>query len=180
MLDGELSLIRQAQKGDKEAYGQLYDHYIAPIYRFVVVKVTDKDEAQDLTHEVFLSAWQNLKNYKNQGFPFSSWLYQIARNKVIDHYRTKKDHSDIYEIDEDLVKVVGVVESNLDIRLAVEEVKGALSQLSDEQQEVIMLKFIEDLSNEEIAKAMDKSEGAVRLLQHRAVNNLKEILWKIK
>src|SRR3989338_4040804 len=135
MIDGELSLIKQAQKGGKEAYGQLYDHYVAPIYRFVLVKVTDKEEAQDLTHEVFLSAWQNLKNYKHQGFPFSSWLYQIARNKVIDHYRTRKNHADVYEIDEDLVKVVGVVENTLDIRLAMEQVKTALTQLSDEQQE---------------------------------------------
>ncbi len=180
MIDGELSLIKQAQKGDKEAYGQLYDHYIAPIYRFVLVKVTDKDEAQDLTHEVFLSAWQNLKNYKHQGFPFSSWLYQIARNKVIDHYRTKKIHSDVYELDEDLVKVVGAVESNLDIGLAMDHVKTALSRLSEEQQDVIVMKFIEDLSNEEIANIMGKSEGAVRLLQHRAVNNLKEILWKTR
>jgi len=178
MIDGELSLIKQAQKGGKEAYGQLYDHYVAPIYRFVLVKVTDKEEAQDLTHEVFLSAWQNLKNYKHQGFPFSSWLYQIARNKVIDHYRTKKDHSDIYEIDESFVKVAAAVDTNLDIRLVMEQVKTALHQLSDEQQDVIMMKFIEDLSNEEIAKAMNKSEGAIRLLQHRAVNNLKDILWK--
>ena len=177
MIDGELNLIRQAQEGDKEAYGQLYDRYIAQIYRFVVVKVTNKDEAQDLTHEVFLSAWQNLTNYKHQGFPFSSWLYQIARNKVIDHYRTKKDHADVYEIDEEFVKVASVVESNLDVRLAMDDIKKALTTLSDEQKDVIVMKFVEDLSNEEIAKAMNKSEGAIRLLQHRAINNLKELLW---
>ncbi len=178
MLDGELNLIREAQKGKKEAFGPLYDHYVAPIYRFVYVKVTDKEEAEDLTHEVFLSAWQNLKGYKHQGFPFSSWLYQIARNKVIDHYRTKKTHTSFENVDEDLLSIVGVVENDLEKVLALDKVKEAIAQLNQEQQDVIIMKFIEDLSNEEIANTMSKTEGAVRLLQHRAINNLKEILWK--
>ena len=178
MLDGELNLIKQAQKGEKEPFGKLYDHYVAPIYRFIVLKVTGKDEAEDLTHEVFISAWQNLKNYKHQGFPFSSWLYQIARNKVIDHYRTQKQHASLDSLDENLFSVAGVVENNLEKILALDKVKLAITQLNQEQQDVIIMKFIEDLSNEEIANTMSKTEGAVRLLQHRAVNNLKEILWK--
>lgn len=179
MLDGELNLIKDAKKGDKEAFGKLYDHYIAPIYRFVLIKVTDKDEAEDLTHEVFLSAWQNLKNYRHQGFPFSSWLYQIARNRVIDHYRTKKQHTSLESITEDSEPAVAFAESKIEALLAMDHVKAAIQQLGDEQREVIMLKFVEDLSNEEIAKALNKTEGAIRLLQHRAVQNLKEILWKI-
>lgn len=178
MLEGEDNLIRRAKKGEAEPFGQLYDHYIAPIYRFVLVKVNNRAEAEDLTHDVFLSAWQNLKGYKHKGFPFSSWLYQIARNKVIDHYRTRKPHASIENLDEDLLKVVGVVETNLNVVLEIEQVQKAITQLSPEQQDVIILKFTEDLSNEEIADALGKTEGAVRLLQHRAVNNLKALLWK--
>lgn len=178
MLGDEQSLISQAQNGQREAFGQLYDHYSAPIYRFVALKVGSKEEAEDLTHETFLSAWQNLKNYKHQGFPFSSWLYQIARNKVIDHYRTKKQYTSFENLDEDILKIVGVVENNLEVSLAMDQVKQAIAQLGQEQQDVIIMKFVEDLPNEEIAKALNKSEGAVRLLQHRAVQNLKEILWK--
>lgn len=178
MLEGEINLIRQAKDGDHGSFGKLYDHYISPIYRFVMVKVNHKPDAEDLTHEVFLSAWQNLKNYKFQGFPFSSWLYQIARNKVIDHYRTKKNHSNIDEVDENLFEVVGTLEGGLDRSLALEEVKEAIASLSPDQQDVIVMKFIEDLSNEEIAKSLGKSDGAIRLLQHRAVNNLKVKLWK--
>lgn len=178
MLEGEDNLIRKAKKGETEPFGQLYDHYIAPIYRFILVKVTNREEAEDLTHEVFLSAWQNLKSYKHRGFPFSSWLYQIARNKVIDHYRTKKSHTSIENMDEDSLKVVGVAEMNLNTTLEIEQVKKAIAQLSPEQQDVIILKFTEDLSNKEIADTLGKTEGAVRLLQHRAVNNLKALLWK--
>lgn len=161
-----------------EPFGQLYDHYVPQIYRFVLLKVNNKTEAEDLTHDVFLSAWQNLKRYKFQGFPFSSWLYQIARNRVIDYYRTKKNHTSFENLDEDFLKVVGVAEHHLETILEVEKVREVIAQLSPEQQDVIVLKFVEDLSNEEIADALNKSEGAVRLLQHRAINNLKQLLWK--
>lgn len=178
MLEDEQNLIREAKSGKKEAFGQLYDHYATPIYRFVALKVSGREEAEDLTHETFLSAWQNLKSYKHQGFPFSSWLYQIARNKVIDHYRTRKQHASFENLDEDFLKVVGVTENNLEISLAMDQVRQAIARLGQEQQDVIIMKFVEDMPNEEIATALNKSEGAVRLLQHRAIQNLKEDLWK--
>ena len=178
MLEGEINLIKEAKDGNHASFGKLYDHYITPIYRFVMVKTNHKPDAEDLTHEVFLSAWQNLKNYKFQGFPFSSWLYQIARNKVIDHYRTKKTHSSIDDVDENIFEVAGALESGLDRSIALGTVKEAIASLSPDQQDVIVMKFIEDLSNEEIAAALKKSDGAIRLLQHRAVNNLKAKLWK--
>ncbi|MEK7641125.1 MAG: sigma-70 family RNA polymerase sigma factor [Patescibacteria group bacterium] len=173
MLEGEHKLIEQAKDGQQESFGKLYDHYITPIYRFVMVKVNHRDDAEDLTHEVFLSAWQNLKNYKFQGFPFSSWLYQIARNKVIDHYRTKKMHSSIDDVDENIFEIVGALEKGLDTSIALETVKEAIASLSPDQQDVLVMKFVEDLNNGEIATALKKSDGAVRLLQHRAINNLK-------
>lgn len=178
MLEGEQSLIRRAQEGEGVCFGELYDHYIAPIYRFVLMKINNKAEAEDLTHEVFLSAWQNLKNYKPRGFPFSSWLYQIARNKVIDHYRTRKTHTSFENLDESALKIIGAVESEVEKILDLDRVKLAISRLSPEQQDVVIMKFVEDFSNEEIANTLGKSEGAIRLLQHRAVNNLKAMLWK--
>lgn len=178
MLEGEQNLIKKAKAGENDCFGQLYDHYVSQIYRFVLLKVAGKAEAEDLTHEVFLSAWQNLDSYNFQGFPFSSWLYQIARNKVIDHYRTKKSNISFENLEESALKIVGVVENDLDKVLDVEKVKIAITKLSPEQQDVIVMKFVEDLENEEIAKALGKTEGAIRLLQHRAVNNLKELLWR--
>ena len=88
MLDGEKRIIQDAVGGEASAFGLLYDHYQPKIYRFVLVKVGRREEAEDLTHQIFLHALQNIGSYEHLGFPFSSWLYQIARNQIIDHYRT--------------------------------------------------------------------------------------------
>ncbi len=176
MLEGEDKLIVRAKKGEKECFGQLYDHYTPQIYRFILLKVTNRHEAEDLTHDVFLSAWQNLRGYKSQGFPFSSWLYQIARNKVIDHYRTKKFHANVDELDESAVKLVDMTENNLEKVLSLEVIQKAMKNLNSEQQDVLIMKFIEDLPHRDIAATLGKSEGAVRLIQHRALNALREQL----
>src|SRR5579862_2288407 len=99
MLDGEEKVIKSAVTGNSSAFGELYDHYQPMIYRFVAVKVSRREEAEDITHQVFLSAWINIKNYKHRGHPFSSWLYQIARNQVIDHYRSKRNDVSIENTD---------------------------------------------------------------------------------
>ena len=99
----EEKLIKRAKNGDKEAFGELYDSHISPIYRFVLVKVGNKADAEDLTHQVFLSAWQGLGGYNFQGFPFSSWLYRIANNAVIDFNRTNRKHADIDLVPEEIL-----------------------------------------------------------------------------
>lgn len=172
----ELNLIRQAKQGHAESFGLLYDHYLAPIYRFVALKTDSKEEAEDIVHEVFLSAWKHVNGFNEQGHPFSSWLYQIARNKIIDHYRTKKTHVTIELVDEEHVKVTDGVEQKVDLGFNLEQVKKVLNQLSDDQQDVILMRFVEDLSYQEIAAALDKNEGAIRLIQHRAIHNLRRIL----
>jgi len=173
MLEGELNYIKEAKKGNGAAFGLLYDYYVPKIYRFVFLKTGNKAEAEDLVHEVFLSAWQNVYRYRHQGFPFSSWLYQIARNAVIDHYRTSKKNLPIEEVDEELVKVNALYQEKLDFDLELEKLKKNISLLKPEYQDVLIMRFIEDLSQEEIAAAMNKSEGAVRLIQHRALKELK-------
>lgn len=176
MLEGEENLIKRAKTGNKESFGRLYDHYLAPIYRFVVIKVSSKAIAEDLTHEVFLSAFENLDGYSSRGFPFSSWLYQIARNKVIDHYRTQKNNLSIDLVSEEVFKVTDIIEADLNKSLDLEKIKGAMELLSDVEQDVLIMRFIEDIPHKDIAASLNKSEGAIRLIQHRAVNNLKKIL----
>lgn len=176
MLEREEELIKKAKKGDNQAFGKLYDYYVAPIYRFVFIKVGHKAIAEDLTQEVFLSAFENLNNYSIQGCPLSSWLYQIARNKVIDHYRTKRNNLSIEEVGEDVFKVGAVIEKDLNFDFDLKQVREAMLKLSEIEQDVLIMRFIEDLSHHEIASAIDKSEGAVRLIQHRAIKNLKRIL----
>ena len=174
MLEEENKLIKEAQNGETESFGALYDHYSTPLYRFIFLKVNNKSLAEDLLHEVFLSAWQNINNYSHKGFPFSSWLYQIARNRVIDHYRTKKDFVEIDDAEDRLITLTA--ENIIDHNLSIEKIKKALDCLSEEHSNLIILRFINDLSPAEIALVLNKSEGAVRLMQHRAIANLKKII----
>lgn len=176
MRDDELSLIQRAQRGHRKSFGLLYDRYLPQIYRFIYLKVNDRQAAEDLVHEVFVSAWANLKNYRHQGFPFSSWLYRIARNRVIDHYRLAKPQMDLESVSEELVKADETLPEKLDETLNLERVLGALKRLKLVEQDVIIMRFVEGLSHEEIAGGLEKTPGAVRLIQHRAIRELRRLL----
>lgn len=177
MLEEEKQYIVQAQQGDKAAFSALYGQHLSRIYRFIFLKVSDKEEAEDLTHEVFLSAWQNIGAYRYQGLPFSSWLYRIARNAVIDFYRSSanKKTVQIEMASENLIKLPAQDPDMLDTRMEIEKTKKAIALLKPEYQDVIIMRFIENLSYEEVAAALGKSEGALRIMQHRALKELKLI-----
>lgn len=176
MLDGEVKLIKMAIEGKASAFGPLYDYYQPKIYRFVLIKVGRREEAEDLTHEVFLQAWQNIQNYKHRGFPFSSWLYRIARNRIIDHWREERSVVNIDRVNPEYFAVPAVSAENTIQKIEIERVRLALQKLKPEYQDVIILRFVEDLPVKEIAAALEKSEGAVKLLQHRALKELKSVL----
>ena len=176
MLDGEEKLIKSAVKGNSSAFGELYDHYQPMIYRFIAVKVSRREEAEDLTHQVFMSAWQNVKSYQHRGHPFSSWLYQIARNQVVDHYRSRKNETSIDAIDPEYFATTASAEFALPLKLRMETVRQAMKQLKPDYEDIIILRFIEDVSLKESAAILNKTEGAIKLMQHRAMNELKKIL----
>jgi RNA polymerase sigma-70 factor, ECF subfamily len=176
MLDGEEYLVKAAIRGESSAFGALYDEYQPRIYRFILLKVGHREEAEDLTHQVFLNAWTNIEKYRHRGHPFSSWLYRIARNQVIDHYRVRK--SDVTldeELVEELTEIVQVSE-NVEMKLRMEEVFLAIRELRSDYQDVILMRFVEDLPLKDIANTLEKSEGAVKLMQHRAMQELREKL----
>ena len=180
MLEKEKKLVKSAQAGDSHAFGTLYDQYSAQIYRFIIVKVSTRQEAEDLTHEVFLSAWQKLPGFKIQKFPFSSWLYRIARNRVIDYYRTQKNHFSVDELvgslEEEFLRVRAIQGEDLNLKLEMEQVLSAIEELTEDQREVIEMRFIQDLSPKEIAEITKKKEGTIRILQHRATKKLQKVL----
>ncbi|TSC96901.1 MAG: RNA polymerase sigma-70 factor, ECF subfamily [Parcubacteria group bacterium Athens0714_26] len=176
MLENENKYIKQAQGGHKEAFGIIYSHYLPKIYRFISLKVNGKTTAEDLTHEVFLNAWKRLSKYETREFPFSSWLYQIARNEVIDFYRTNKKNISLENIGEGTLKTIE--SEDFDAVLSLEKIKVLIKFLKPDQQDVLIMRFIEDLSHDEIAAAIKKSAGAVRLIQYRAINSLKELYEK--
>ena len=176
MLDGEEKLIKNAVKGEASAFGALYDFYHSQIYRFVFIKVGRREEAEDLTHQVFMNAWTNIKGYKHRGHPFSSWLYRIARNQIIDHYRTRRGEFSLEQVDPEYFVAPAVAHFNLGEKMEMERVMHAIGELKPEYQDVLIMRFIEELSVKEVATSIGKSEGAIKLLQHRAIKELKNSL----
>ena len=174
--DDEKNLIERAKQGDSLAFGALYDHYLPQIYRFVYFKVSHREEAEDITHLVFMKAWQNIAAYIERGFPFSSWLYQISRNQIIDHYRQKKPVADLEAIEETFFADLPSLDT--DNKFDLFNIRKALLKLTEDQRDVIIMHFIDDTSIKDVAIALNKTEGAVRLLQHRALQSLKRILKK--
>lgn len=170
----EEDLINKAKNRDSESFGLLYDHYLPAIYRFILLKTGNKAMTEDLAHQVFLSAWQNIENYQAKGFPFSSWLYRIANNAVIDYYRTDKKHSNLDNIEE--VAAGNNLEEKIDQGFEMNLIRAAIKELPNEQQMIVIMKFVEDLTNKEIAAALGKSEGAVKTAQHRSIQNIKKII----
>ena len=176
MIGDEENLIERSLGGDGAAFGELYDRYHASIYRFILLRTGHKEEAEDLAHQVFLSAWEHMSGYVDKGYPFGSWLYRIARNRVVDHYRVKRDTTALDAPETAELAGAADLESDADRALVMERVERALRTLAPDHQEVIILRFVEELSLREAATAMERSEGAVKLLQHRAIKALRDKL----
>jgi RNA polymerase sigma-70 factor (ECF subfamily) len=169
------SLVSKARLGDRDAFGILYEKYTVPIYRFIYFKVSSKEEAEDITQVVFLKAWKSVERFKGKDTQLTSWLYSIARNCVIDHYRKKKDvlveEPEIFNSLEAKEKTDTLSTS----REAKEEVEKLLEQLPDKQREILVLRFINEVSNKEIAKIYKMRQSAIRKIQSRALATLREI-----
>lgn len=167
-------LVRKASAGDEQAFSELYDLYFEKIYRFVYFRVNHREVAEDLVSETFIRAWDRLIEIEAIS-AFNSWLYQIARNLVIDYYRAKKPSIDIDNL-ENLLEYEDQVIEQTDFTFKQKKFLEAVKKLSSDQQLVIKLKFLDELDNQEIAIILNKSEGAVRVIQHRAINELKKLL----
>jgi RNA polymerase sigma-70 factor, ECF subfamily len=171
-LENERQLVLQAQAGNAEAFGQLYDAYMERIYRFVYFRVEDQQTAEDITSQVFLRAWNNLDRFRLGRTPYLAWLYTIAHNAVIDHYRTRKVTTALEDVRLSQPDYAEVVDNEIDIEVEMKSIKSAMQTLTGDQQQVLMLKFIEGMSNDEIARHLGKREGAVRALQMRGLRAL--------
>ncbi len=174
MLDEGL-LIRRASQNDPDALAQIYDAYSARIYNYIYHRTGDHDVAEDMTAEVFLRMLEAIRKGRPPRVSLGAWLYRIAHNLVVDHFRQKPKKASL-PLDERLVAAPPDVA--LEDRLAREQLLAAISQLTPDQQQVVTLKFMEGLSNAEIASILGKSEGAVKALQHRALASLRRILEK--
>ena len=168
-------LVTQAQLGDHTAFGHLYDVFITPIYRYVAFRVPT-GIAEDLTADIFVKAWEKIGSYKVQkATPFSSWLFRIARNVVIDSYRMQRETEEIDELHEDedrwndpSLAITQELQSTM--------LRQAMQLLPKRYREVLLLSFMADLNHAEIAHALKMREGSVRILKHRALKKLSTLL----
>jgi len=166
-------LVDRAADGNFEAFGELYSIYLDCIYRYVFYQVKDKMTAEDLTEEIFLKVWKAIGRYKQKSRAFSAWLYRIAHNHVIDYFRTRRQH---LALEEATLAATDNPEQEAEEKLIQQELAEAISYLPPQQKQIIILKFIEGLDNEEIAQIMRKRQGAIRVMQMRALMALRQRL----
>jgi RNA polymerase sigma-70 factor, ECF subfamily len=168
-------LVTDSQRGDAWAFGMIFDHYHEAIYRFIASRVHRPTDAEDLTQLVFVKALEALPRYESRGIPFGGWLFRLARNAVIDHVRTRREHAGLDTIADRPHSDAGPDEIAA-IRQELNAVGAALASLTEEQREAIELRFFAGLSAREAAAAMGKQEGTVRGLQFRAIASLRREL----
>jgi len=161
---------------DARAFGELYDRFVERVYRYLYFRAGSQPEAEDLTEQVFLKAWEAIGRYRWQGRPFLAWLYRLAHNAHIDHVRSRKPTTSLNNDQRPIDVPSQSASVELGRALDAEVIAGALAHITVEQQQVIVMKFIEGLDNEQIAQTMDKREGAIRALQMRALMSLRRVL----
>ncbi len=170
-MQNEAEVIEKAQAGDREAFGQLYDHYFDPIYRFVYYKVFAKDMAEDLVSDTFMKALRSIASFDGRRGQFSTWLYQIARNTVIDYYRTKKSHlsiDDTFDIPFD-----ERTPEQIDVLASLRKVEEYLKKLPARQREIIMMRVWEGQSFKDIASNIGGTESSIKMAFSRSIRQLR-------
>jgi len=163
----------------RKTYGKIYDQYVDKIYRFVILKVKSQEAAQDLTSEVFIRGWEAMKTKGSKIDNMQAFLYQVARNLVVDHYR---DTAKAQLVSVDFAPVIDHslnLEERAVLKSDMDQVKTAMASLKDEYREVLVWYYLDELSAPEIAKLTGKEEGNIRVLIHRALQALKEEMGEV-
>lgn len=167
-------VIKQVKDGDAESFGVLYEQYADVIFRYVYSHLENRLDAEDLTEEIFIRAWRALPKYDERGLPFTAFLFRIARNSLIDYYRQRKVVSSLEDIE--VQSHEAGPEEAVDINIENHDLRKTIAELREDYRNVLIFRFLSGLSPEETAQVMQRSVGAVRVLQHRALSALKDLL----
>lgn len=171
----EWELVRRAQNYDEDALHQLYETYYPKIYNYAFLQMGDVQASEDLASDVMLKMLESIKKYNFRGLPFGAWVFRIARNRLIDLHRRRKRRGEV-DLSETISGTLASPESMAERALERGQLQIALKHLTDEQRQVIVLKFIQGFDNRSVGKIMGRSEGAVKSLQHRALGALRRVL----
>jgi RNA polymerase sigma-70 factor, ECF subfamily len=165
----EQRLLQRARRGDAEAFAALYRANVQAIFRYIIYRVSHAPLAEDLTGDVFVRALKGISAYQEQGKPFVAWLYRIAHDRVVDYYRQQDRQPATPLSDEDPLPVTSNMDEGLLRRQAARALREAIAELTADQQQVIILRFIEGQRIEKVAQIMGKNANAIKQLQHRAL-----------
>ena len=163
-------LVDRAKGGDSQAFGALYDRFQPEILRYLTHRTRDPEAAEDLTQQVFLKAWQAIPRFEQRGVPFKAWLYRMAHNQMVDHFRTRKPTTELGDFD---LPDEADQESALLTGEMNEALQRALARLSEDHRQVLTLRFLMEKSAREIGEVMGRKEVTVRGLQMRALQALR-------
>jgi len=173
----EAILVERAIGHDADAFGKLYDMHVDRVYRHIYYRVGNEADAEDLTQQAFLKAWQAIGRYRRAASPFIAWLMTISHNLVVDFYRTRKDRAYLEaEILAD--HAASNPEREAESRFEQQRLRRAILQLGGDEQQVVILRFVEGFEFAEIASLLKKKEGNVRVILHRALVKLRKIAEK--
>jgi RNA polymerase sigma-70 factor, ECF subfamily len=175
--DPDDELVRRTIHGDVNAYGTLFDRYIEPIYQYLSFRIGDREIVEDLAEIIFIKTWETLIQNQVDIYNFKAWIYRVARNQITDHYRTRKVHvsmDDVPYLSDPTPSIESTIEGQEERRILLH----AVSKIEPQLQEILIYRFINQLSHGEIAKIMNRSESHLRVLQYRALSKLREILEK--
>lgn len=174
LIAGDEDALTQAAIHEPAAFAQLYRRYVDKVYRYALIKVSNVEDAQDITTQTFLAAMENISKYQRQS-SFGSWLLGIAQHKVVDHFRRLKDAVSLDQIADILPDDVSVDEI-VDRRIQVSDIQTALQQLAPDRAEALSLRIFSELSAAEIGHILGKTEAAAKMLVHRAFQDLRTLL----
>ncbi|MBE0416830.1 MAG: sigma-70 family RNA polymerase sigma factor [Coriobacteriia bacterium] len=170
-------LVRRSVRGDAEAFGRIFDIYVDRVFAYAYARLRDPHEAEDVTETVFLKAFAAIRTYDRRGVPFGAWLFRIARNTTVDHVRRT---GWIPQPVDDLEELAGpdpiVLDEEIATRLDSAVVRSAVRNLTEDQAAVIACRFFWDVDIRQTAQTLDRTEGSVKALQHRALRALARLL----
>ncbi len=172
----EWELVQRAQHLDERALASIYEQFYPRIYSYILLHTSDVALAEDIASEVMLKVLEALPRYRFRGAPLAAWIYRIAHNCLVDHHRRRKRRQEVSLDDAYPPPTDQNPGASADAALERQDLMQALQSLTDEQRQVIVLKFVQGLDNRTIARVMGRSEGAIKSLQHRALKSLERLL----